>query len=538
MADAKDDELLPELCAAASQVLRDAERHLARPSANAPYFESVRTDAEIVAWCEKDLGLTLKSVPKVLAIFLIAVHAFRDKKMLRLAVLGPRGGGKTKLTAAIELVAYRWFGYSWQNIGGSLEQAARCYGYIATAHMTSPSLQGFTASTHSRETKSRRGGTIGINAASHTSVRGAHPVGPAGGGGITLDEAALIPDDIIDASKGQLTSANPSAVIQLSTMGEDQSGRFWELISEPAKFGYQVEKFDVFDVAKRCPYDCASTCPVKEHFADDYYEGPAGAKQLIHKAYCAGRAHDVNGWIPIEEVAQQWREMGRSSFERELMGKATAMTGCVYDPSLLNGAVLPPKWLSKKPEEHRRRFLALDKYASVDWGFGGATAICYSIRLQDVLVVFRWDYFHRERFQVIREHLLRLCFEEHIETILVDSANPSDNEELAEMSSEHATNNKLEWNPRVLPVVFSRFKDYGIGEVNRRLEKGLLKFCTAFGGAPVEFHDKAMKYLKMYRRDESGKPIKVDDHVPDALMMNCLGLSISFRSKTAFVGGK
>jgi len=538
MADAKDDELLPELCAAASQVLRDAERHLARPSANAPYFESVRTDAEIVAWCEKDLGLTLKSVPKVLAIFLIAVHAFRDKKMLRLAVLGPRGGGKTKLTAAIELVAYRWFGYSWQNIGGSLEQAARCYGYIATAHMTSPSLQGFTASTHSRETKSRRGGTIGINAASHTSVRGAHPVGPAGGGGITLDEAALIPDDIIDASKGQLTSANPSAVIQLSTMGEDQSGRFWELISEPAKFGYQVEKFDVFDVAKRCPYDCASTCPVKEHFADDYYEGPEGAKQLVHKAYCAGRAHDVNGWIPIEEVAQQWREMGRSSFERELMGKATAMTGCVYDPSLLNAAVLEPKWLSKKPEEHRRRFLALDKYVGCDFGFSGQTALCYVIRLGDALLVYDWEFFHREKFQTIREHVLRRMFDERIETFLGDSASPNELEELAEMCSNHATEKKLDWNPRVLPVAFSKWKMYLIGDVRRRLETKLLAFATQFGGIDVKAHATAMKYLRDYHTDEKGSIVKVMDHGPDALICAIAGTTTSFRAQTQYVGGR
>lgn len=533
-----DDELLPELCAAASQVLRDAEKQLARPSANAPYFESVRTDAEIVAWCERDLGLTLKTVPRVLAIFLIAVHAFRDKKMLRLAVLGPRGGGKTKLTAALELVAYRWFGYSWQNIGGSLEQAARCYGYIATAHMTSPSLQGFTATTHSRETKSRRGGTIGINAASHTSVRGAHPVGPAGGGGITLDEAALIPDDIIDASKGQLTSANPSAVIQLSTMGEDQSGRFWELISEPARFGYQVEKFDVFDVASTCEFDCETTCPVRDHFARDFYDGPEGAKQLVHRAYCAGRAHNVKGWIPISEVAQQWREMGRAAFERELMGMATSPTGCVYDPNLINAAVLPPKSLSKDPDSHRRRFMALEKFCGVDWGFSGATAICYAIRLGDALVVYRWELFTREKFQSIREHLLKACFEERIETVLADGASPNENESLAEMFSELATERKIDWNPRVLPVSFSRFKDYGIGQVLMMLEKDRLKFATVFGGVPVEMHDKAMRLLKAYHRDASGKPAKIDDHVADCLLCCCLGVSISFRAQTQFVGGK
>jgi len=527
-----DDLRLPNDCArAVAAAIRDA-----RKDADASK-RGVEVDEDfVVSWVEREIGIKLRSVPKVLEIFLVAVRAFVGRRLLRLAVIGPRGGGKTKLVAALELVAYRWFGYSWQNVGGSLEQAAKCYEYVNEAHQTSPELSGFTRTSHARETRSFTGGTIGINAASQHSVRGPHPVGPTGAGGLTLDEAALIDDSICDAAKGQLTSANPSALIQLSTMGEAQTGRFWELLQDPKRLGYKMMSFDIFDVVSRCQYDCATTCPAKAHFAEDYYEGEGATRRMVHSAYCGGRAHDVDGWISIDEVAQHFAEYPRSTFERELLGRATDVVGHVYDPRLIDERSLPPKWLSQNHEQHRRRFLALEKAIGIDWGFAGECAICYVLRLKDSLLVYDWEFFTRERFQVIREHVLQRCFSEKIETVLADSANPSDNEELAEMFSKHANERGVDWNPRVLPVVFSKWKAYGVGEVRRRLEQQQLYFASGFGGELVVAHERAMRYLKAYKADEYGRPIKVDDHGPDALLCACIGFATSFRSTTSFVG--
>jgi hypothetical protein len=192
--------------------------------------------------------------------------------------------------------------------------------------------------------------------------------------------------------------------------------------------------------------------------------------------------------------------------------------------------------LSKDPESHKRRFRALDKAVSIDWGWAGQTALCYVIRLGEALAVYDWEIFSHERFQVIREHVMRRCFNERIETILADSANPSDNEELAEMCSRESIRRDLRWNPRVLPVVFSRWKTYAIGEVRRRLEKGLLKFLTEFGWSPVVEHDRAMAYLRQYHTNRFGEIVKEDDHVCDALAMICVGFATSFRAATTFIG--
>src|SRR5688572_29320686 len=45
------------------------------------------SDESMIAWCETELGIKLRGVPKVLAVFLEALHAFQRRERLRLAVL-------------------------------------------------------------------------------------------------------------------------------------------------------------------------------------------------------------------------------------------------------------------------------------------------------------------------------------------------------------------------------------------------------------------------------------------------------------------
>ena len=57
---------------------------------------------------------------------------------------------------------------------------------------------------------------------------------------------------------------------------------------------------------------------------------------------------------------------------------------------------------------------------------------------------------------------------------------------------------------------------------SRRLEKGLIHFPRHFHGEPIRNVDRALKLLKAYRLDDNGKPVKKDDHCPDALMAGVL----------------
>jgi len=533
-----------------------------------PYsVESMLDWAESEVISQQGDRLRIRGVPRIEEIVRWFLGELQARRQIRLAILGPRGGGKTFLVAAMQLLAARWYGGSTTNLGGSKEQAARCYAHILRTIQTvpdTPAYPDFRADVATRVRSSILSKTVFLShaeievlAASPRSVRGAHPKGPSGLGVIVIDEAALVDDHIVDAAKKQVVVAKPSAIVQTSTMGTDQRGAWWRLTQQPKQQGYQLFAYDVFDVASRCPYDCATTCPVPEHFARDYsLDVGGGRSQHVHKAYCAGKAHEVNGHVEIDEIAQQFRESDRLSFERELMGWGSANVGKVYDAQLIERAISQDVWLdrARDPDQHWRRFLLCEKAAGLDWGYSAPsqTAVAWGLRWRDKIVVYRWQFWSGERFSVIRGIVAEACFRERVGTVRPDGANPSDNDELQELlgggggkhlaelaraSADDLTRARgangtvtrtflgqvvaeedTEWDAMVEPVNFSREKDYGIGEIRRRLEHGTIIFAARFGGQEVQNHDRAMDYLRGYHYDDNGKPAKVDDHGPDALL--------------------
>jgi hypothetical protein len=80
-------------------------------------------------------------------------------------------------------------------------------------------------------------------------------------------------------------------IMQLSTLGERQSGRFWELIQDHEARGYRIYEFGVFDVTTRCPYECDKNCPVPAFAKDEVREDGKGRVTSVRKALCAGKAH-------------------------------------------------------------------------------------------------------------------------------------------------------------------------------------------------------------------------------------------------------
>ena len=478
---------------------------------------------DMVRYAEDELGMILRSVPRVLDAFLYAMTRIRDRQILRMACQAGRGGGKTELVAAIEVISWRWYGYDWQNVGGSLEQAERCFAYVREWCLSRPNLQAHTTDLLMSRTESVRGDKIRINAASEKSVRGPHPGGPKKGGGLVLDEVAVIDDRIVDASKFQVQDANPSAILQTSTMGERHSGRWHELVQAAKEKGYVLFEWDIFDVARRCPYDCAATCPIPEHFASDFYREEGGRKKLIHPAFCGGKAHQVDGWVSIDEIAQQFRDSDLITFMREAMGKGTRVIGKVYDPELLDAASVENVTL-RRPDAHDQTFHRLEKSVGIDWGFAGEAALCYGVRVKDVVIVYAWEFYTEVRATVICANLVERIRSESISSVRADAEDPGNIDELRHQIDAASAGD--DWaDADVRPVAFNTWKGIAISEVRRRLEQEKILFPRHFGGAPVPNYEKAMKYLRAYKTDDQGRPIKKDDHGPDAL--SCLAVGYS-----------
>lgn len=483
------------------------------------------TSAEsLVDWLEQEFGLVVRRVPKIDRIVRELIADLQSRRRIRVLIIGPRGGGKTMLAAAIQLLSVRFFGASWTSIGGSLEQATRLFSHVRAAVSRSADLQAFITEALATRVTTKSGATITVHAASEKSIRGQHPRGPSGAGGIVLDEAALIEDRIVDAAIPQVASADPSMVLLLSTLGEAQSGRFWELTQNHDACGYRVFEFGIFDVTTRCTYDCATTCPVPAFAKDEQREDGQGRLTAIRKALCAGKAHEPDGWISIDEVAQQYRDLSRESFQREFLGSSSTRVGAVYNAEDIDAAIHPGGMISKTGdiEQHLHRVRSLEKVIGLDWGYSGETWAVYLVRMKDVLLVYRWEYWSQTRFSEIRRHLVDRIFKERIDCILPDAAAPSDNQELLQMIRQREERpqpgDQSDCECQVQPVKFGVVKSYGIGEVRRRLENRLLRFAQEFGTQPVANFSRAIRLLKAYHVDQNGQPVKKDDHCPDALL--------------------
>jgi len=497
------------------------------------------SDESMLDFLERELELKVRGSPAIQDIYVSALRQFRARAILRMAIIGPRGGGKTYLAAAIELVAFIFWGYDASNVGGSLHQAERAYGYVRDWYDRSELVRrSFSAAPTMSRSRSVEGRELIINASSETSVRGPHPGSDDHGGMLVVDEVAIMQDRIVLAALYQVSAANPSAVIQLSTMGASEGGYWSDLVEAEDHKGYELKSYTAFDVAARCPYDCAATCPVPEHFAADYYRGTGATRELVHKALCAGRAHETDGHLQVDEIAQSWRDTDSETFLREMMGVRGASIGKTFDSLCLEECMAEELLLSADAEQAQARFAMLEKVIGVDWGWAGQTAAVYLVRLRDTLVAYRWEMWDHVQYRRIRNHLITTAFAERCETIAPDAAEPSENAAMQEEADKlsvdpveaglRPSDEYDEFGVRVWPVVFSRWKRYGYGEVRRRLEGAKLVFPERFNGEPVPGYAAAMRYLREHRRQANGDPEKKNDHVSDALMCACIAFSAKF----------
>lgn len=442
------------------------------------------------------------------------IHQFVDHifdlaaqgKIIRVVVRAGRGTGKTYLVSAIELVLFAVLGWDWCNAGGSLGQASRAYRYISK-WIEHPFVAPKIARSIQSLTESNDGSFIAVLAASQTSIRSIHIGGPFKGGGLVLDEEAEMGEEIVNGAKPIANTGNPSALIRLSTPHR-QTGTFRELIEDPSAQGYTGFSWDVFDAMKRCTLECAA-CPVREFAEDTYTVDQQGNKVLKHKAFCGGRAHESNGHLSLDQLAQDFREVDLYTWMTEYMGLLTSRVGFVYDPMLLDAAV------TQKDVELGKRFQWLDKALGIDWGYN-ETAIVAGFRgPQKHAFVYGCYVYNHEKSTTIIPDIVAICKRDNIRKIYADAAGAF---QIADLEGALSAANL---GVRVIPVPFGQEKDWGISNVTKLLETGSLHFLRSVNGKETNNFRRMMKDLKGYERDDNGKPKKVRDHIPDALL--CLG---------------
>lgn len=298
------------------------------------------------------------------------------KEVESAVAVGPRGGGKSQGVSFIEFYMVFIELYDALNLGGSELQADQVYQYLLSYIDSDPYWRTLVkGETLISKTETVDDAWIRVLTASTKSVRSPHAGGwkartkRYAGGILVIDEEAEADKNVVESALPTIDTARPSVNIRCSTF-HNIDGSFAEVVENHEEMGYQMYRWDIFDVCEGC--ECTpGKCESKEKcFREDHYElyddpeTHEQVKKLIHRAYCGGRARYASGWVPMAEIEKLWRRIRRNhtKFEVEAMGSSpTAKGHVIKDMKKFKQNITPETGVSLY-------LPGAPIYINVDWG--------------------------------------------------------------------------------------------------------------------------------------------------------------------------
>lgn len=408
----------------------------------------------------------------------------------RFIIKAPRGGGKSRLLGAIGFVKWLLRTVRIVDMGGSLEQAQGVYNYF-TSHINA--IDGLEEQLPQeptmKKTVSDRGNYFKAVAASPKQVRGQHP------DELYIDEACEVKDELILAALPVVNSSKAPLIIMASTFHKI-FGIFQETWDSADKLGYVRFSWDIFDVC--LPFDPA------------IWDNPAFLEEVDDfgelKERAAGRTGDPDGWIPIENIVQAWREKASVDwFDVEYMGSRPSAIGMVNDPVDVDACTV-----NTFSSTFQR---GVDVSLGIDWGFAGMTAVVAYFLGRDMKKhnILEKTY-TKTRSVIIIKQVVDFVLEHEVRYVFADSSHPFENEDLQNALNKALV--KKNWRCVVVMVSFNAEKETMLGNYRAHMQGHLLEI-------PVQ-HKVGIWQHKRYRYIEGqDRPMKKDDHIPDATML-CL----------------
>lgn len=423
------------------------------------------------------------------------------------AVVGPRGGGKSQGVSFIEFYLVFIMLFDALNLGGSELQADQVYRYLTEYIESDEDFQSLVKGEPMASiTNTVDGAWIRVLTASQKSVRSPHAGGkkkvPGGGirwaGGIlVIDEEAEADAAVVSAALPTINTARPSVNVRSSTF-HNAVGSFADLIEDHVDMGYKLYRWDVFDVAERCQDDCDACEPC---FANDHWEKVTNPdtgeveRHLVHRAYCGGRAHYADGWVPVEEIKTLWKRGKRNhgTFEVEQMGsKPTSVGYVIKDMTKFNANITKASAASLYQPR-------MPISICVDWGSSNAG-------------VGVWQEQRGDRHVLLHANLLLEYGESQVFGVIFGYVNQY-RQELQEIAADVGGggdyfNPKLreEYNLPVRDVKFGEEKELAAGALNIYSDGGKIVI-------PSE-HVDFISQIRKWRRD-NGRIKKGGDHLCD-----------------------
>ena len=223
-------------------------------------------------------------------------------------------------------------------------------------------------------------------------------------------------------------------------------------------------------------------------------------------------ARDTDGFQTFEQVLEAKRlNTGTTVFENEYEGERPEFGANIYSMSKIDLSI------SQCPvDDHGFHYIEWEfespKAIGLDWGLNETAILLVSLEKEKGYAAIV-DYMQLSGTLVpeIASHLERMHSEfssaDRAITIYADSSHPYNNLELARRGFD------------VVDVQFNKYKEFGIGNVGRFFNLERLRILPDFVAL--------LRQLKSYRRGRDGKPVKKDDHGPDALLCALMGFQFT-----------
>lgn len=451
-----------------------------------------------------------------------------------------RGTGGSLCTAILIWMCLVYHKMSFTSMAGSNEQAKQIYHYtksfwncwpqLARNLLIDDPLQG--------ETRLTNGVILKIISASEKQARGKHNPG------FIVDESCQEGDntDRMISAAMQGAMSEPNFMIVLLSTFHHPIGLFQEAWDFAEERGFKRFNWNVYDSMEKCtagmetatPEDpkalefCRTQCPLTEKAVTTDDLGNATGFKFTG---CCGKARDANGFLPRKNVIiAKKMNRGTNVFAVEYENERPNWMRPVYDAQWIENAQVPNDW----PPPGTK---ILEKSAGIDWGLEGQTALILTAlmdvptfkpatpeervglkfmdaeppyrRCVGVLdVEFMTGKLTPEAIKVLMNWMGTYGQEKFY--VFADASHPFQNLEVENAGFD------------VSRVLFQKWKDYGLGNCTKYFTtRNRLFIRTGLTGF--------IEQLKRYRQDKYGKPVKKDDHSPDAWL--CAMLRYPFEDK-------
>lgn len=427
-------------------------------------------------------------------------------KYPRIIIKAPRGGGKSKLLGTFGFDDWYLRRRKVVNMAGSAVQATIVYNYFRDYTEIDGSINDDIkgkAKAKAIMTTGVAGNYFSSVTGSSKQVRGKHP------DTLLSDETCETSDELVHAALPMVDASQDPLVVMASTFHKI-FGVFQETWDNAEERGYLRIQWDIFDVTQTFPADYWENGMLKD---GTLVRNIGGVERL--KAHAKGRTGDPEGWVQIENIIQAWREKPTEDwFEVEYLGSRPSAAGLVLKPEDVDRAMF-----DIETKNAYTYVSGATVVIGIDWGFSSMTAVTEWMRHADeVIVQLDCKTYHQVASEDIIKNVVAQVKAKKIRTIYADSAGKFENDALKTALV------KANLPCRVVEVVFSKEKDGMVGNLRAHFEQGKIKVPNKVKrvdekGNTFWIVNEAYWQYKRYRYQEnSDKPLKKDDHIPDSTM--------------------